>query len=90
MCSCDCTSTEHYHELLVNFILLLGFDEHGVWFPQGGATVHIAKKKSCPRSLFILLFFKVYKKTLHTLEELKQDVLLHISSVTEETLQWVA
>jgi hypothetical protein len=80
-------------ELVVNFISILGFGEQGFWFQQGGGYIACSKSETANVAHILCLshyFSKCIKKTLYTLEELKRDILLHVSSISEETLQWVA
>jgi hypothetical protein len=71
----------------------LGFDEQGFWFQQGVGYSPCSKFEKANVAHILCLshyFSKCIKKPLHTLEELKQDILLHISNITEEILHWVA
>jgi hypothetical protein len=74
-------------------LMKLGFDEQGFWFQQCGGYSACSKFEKANVALSLCLshyFSKCIKKTLHSLEELKRDILLHISSITEEILHWVA
>jgi hypothetical protein len=53
ICNCGYTSTEHYQELIMNFMSMLEVDKQDFWFQQnGGYSVYSKKKKE-----MLLMFF---------------------------------